>query len=53
MRMKTTTFLLLLIVMIGLSYSCKTSAYEHHMVRMVDAKSYMDHPMSKSLYYYH
>jgi hypothetical protein len=50
--MKTTTTLVIALIMI-LGYSCKTSAYEHHMVRMVDAKSYMDHPMSVSLYYYH
>jgi len=51
--MKTQTLLLVFIGMMVIGYGCKSSAYQHHMVRMVDAKSYMDHPMSVSLYYYH
>ena len=51
--MKARTILFIMITMMAFAYSCKSSAYEHHMVRMVDAKSYMDHPMSASLYYYH
>jgi len=50
--MKTRTILLIFIGMMAVGSSCTKSAYKHHMVRMVDAKSYMDHPMSSSLYYY-
>jgi len=33
-------------------FSCKNTYVVHHSVRMVDAKSFMDHPMSASLFYY-
>jgi hypothetical protein len=44
---------LISVVTIGLGcYACNQSYYMHHAVRMVDAKSYLDHPVSASLYYY-
>jgi len=42
-----------IVMLIMGTYACKSNTYvHHHSVRMVDAKSYMDHPVSVSLYYY-